>query len=225
MKTVTISVFDDVGNVSTKNVKIELNNPAPELDSAPPDDSFAGKTLDLNKWGQKINGGGEVKQDGRLILSVASTPPNSNVMVQSNWAFTGDFDVQVDFQIGAGWTMPTQEHLDGAMFGVNINGQTYHITRLRSSNQDSFFAWSNQGTLTGSIATTVVSGKYRLVRTGTDLVLLYDGGAGWQELDHVAVPADPAQVYVGNGSVNAAQAFTTYFDNFKINTGLTTYNP
>jgi hypothetical protein len=63
------------------------------------------------------------------------------------------------------------------------------------------------------------------VRTGTNLVLLYDSGAGWRELDNVAVPAGPAQVYVGNGSVNAAQAFTAYFDNFQINSGLTTYRP
>jgi hypothetical protein len=224
-KTIPISVVDAVGNVSTTTVAIKLDNPAPLLDPVPPDDSFAGTTLDPGRWNPQINGGGTVKQDGRLILSVASTPANSNVAVQSTWAFTGDFDVQVDFQIGTGWSMPTQDHLDGAMLGININGQTYHITRLRSGNQDVFFAWSNQGTLTRNWPTTVVSGKYRLVRTGTNMVLLYASGAGWQELESVTVPAGPAQVYLGNGSVNAAQAFTTYFDNFKINSRLTTYRP
>jgi hypothetical protein len=166
-----------------------------------------------------------VMQDGRLIISVASSPANSTAMINSNWTLNRDFDVQVDFEIGAGWSMPAKEHLDGATLGVAINGQTYHITRLRSTNQDLFFAWSNQGTLTRNWPTTVTSGKYRLVRTGTNLFLLYDSGAGWQELDNVTVPNSPANVYMGNGSVNAAQAFTTYFDNFKINSGLTTYKP
>jgi endo-1,4-beta-xylanase len=225
IKTIPITVADAVGNVSTTTLQIELNNPAPTLDPAPPDDTFYGVVLDTVKWRPQINGNGTVKQDGRLILSVANAPANSNVTVQSTWAFTGDFDVQVDFQIGPGWSKPAQEHLDGAMLGVNISGQTYHITRLRSGNQDVFFAWSNQGTLTRNMSTTAVAGKYRLVRIGTNLVLLCNSGAGWRELDSVAVPAGPAQVYLGNGSVNAAQAFTTYFDNFQINSGLTTYRP
>lgn len=225
MKTIPISVADAVGNIRTITLEIELSNPPPLLDPVPPDDSFVSTMLDPGRWSPQINGGGTIRQDGRLILSVESTPVNSNVAVQSTWTFTGDFDVQVDFQIGTGWSTPAQDHLDGAMLGVNINGQTYHITRLRSGNQDVFFAWSNQGTLTRNWPTTVVSGKYRLVRTGTNLVLLYDSGSGWQELESVSVPASPAQVYLGNGSVNAAQAFTTYFDNFKINSGLTTYRP
>jgi hypothetical protein len=224
-KTVPVSVADAVGNVSTTSLEIELNNPAPLLDPVPPDENFAGTTLDTHKWSPQVNGGGTVSQDGRLIVSTASSPANTTVMVNSNWAFSGDFDIQVDFEIGAGWSMPSKEHLDGATLGVAINGQTYHITRLRSTNQDLFFAWSNQGTLTRNWPTTVTSGKYRLVRTGTNLVLLYDDGSGWQELESVAVPNSPANVYLGNGSVNAAQTFTTYFDNFKINSGLTNYKP
>jgi hypothetical protein len=224
-KTIPIRVADTAGNVCTATLQIELNNPAPALDPVPPDDNFDGGVLDTTKWRPQINGNGTVKQDGRLILSVANSPANSNVTVQSTWAFTGDFDVQVDFQIGPGWSQPAQEHLDGAMLGANIGGQVYHITRLRSGNQDVFFAWSNQGTLTRNMPTTAVSGKYRLVRTGRNLVLLCDSGAGWRELDSVVVPAGLAQIYVGNGSVNAAQAFTAYFDNFHINSGLTTITP
>jgi len=51
------------------------------------------------------------------------------------------------------------------------------------------------------------------------------GGDGWQELESTAVSNGPAQIYLGNGSVNAGQAFTTYFDDFKVNSGLTSYNP
>jgi protocatechuate 3,4-dioxygenase beta subunit len=224
-KAIPVSVADEVGNIATKLVTIQLDNPVPVLDAAPPNDDFTGAKLDPAKWQTQINGGGTVGQAGKLVLNVPSTPANANIMVQSVWSFPGDFDIQVDFQIGQGWSAPAREHLDGAMFGVNINGQIYHITRLRSGNQDCFFAWSSLGTLTHNWPTTVTSGKYRLVRVGTNLFLLYDTGEGWQVLDSVAVPASPAQVYMGAGSVNAAQAFTTYFDNFKINSGLTTYKP
>jgi Cellulase (glycosyl hydrolase family 5) len=196
-----------------------------DLSAAPPNDDFEGTLINLSKWQTSINGSGSITQNGRMILSVDNTPANSNAAVASTWALSGDFDIQIDFEIGPGWGTPSADHLDGAAFGVNIGGQTYHITRLRSSAEDKFFAWSNAVTLDGSKSTTAVSGKYRLVRTGTDLALFYDIGNGWQELVNVAVLASNAQVYFTNGSVNASQAFTTYFDNFHINSGLSTYRP
>jgi hypothetical protein len=45
------------------------------------------------------------------------------------------------------------------------------------------------------------------------------------KLASATVPSDPAQITLGNASVNASMAFNTYFDNFKINSGLTTYIP
>ncbi|MBA4420902.1 MAG: hypothetical protein C0391_07120 [Anaerolinea sp.] len=225
VKTLPVYMADSGGNVSETAIELELNNPTPLLDPVPPDDNFDGSVLDTSKWNLNNDTSSSVDQNGKLIMKVNSTPASSGAMVTSTWVFTGDFDVQVDFQIGEGWNTPAREHLDGATMGVAINGQTYHITRLKSSNQDLFFAWSNQGTLTKNWPTTVLSGKYRLVRVGENLFLLYDSGAGWQELESVIVPVGPAQVYLGNTSVNASQAFTTYFDNFKINSGLTTYNP
>jgi hypothetical protein len=86
-------------------------------------------------------------------------------------------------------------------------------------------AWSTTSTLTKALDTDALAGKYRLTRTGTTLTVFFDVGEGWQELDSTTVPASPAQVVMGNGSVNASQAFTTYFDNFQINSGVTTYKP
>ena len=63
------------------------------------------------------------------------------------------------------------------------------------------------------------------MRVGTNLFYLFNAGAGWQVLASLSVPESPAEVYFGSTSVNAGQAFTTYFDNFKVNSGLTTYTP
>ncbi len=77
----------------------------------------------------------------------------------------------------------------------------------------------------GERNTTAVSGKYRLIRKGSRLDILFDIGTGWQRILSKTVDSSPAQVYFGNGSINASQEFTTYFDNFQINSGLTTYKP
>jgi hypothetical protein len=204
---------------------VELNNPAPQLDAAPPQDDFNGTILDASKWSVSSGGGAAITQNDRLIISTASQPATSGAQVSSNWAFPGDFDVQVDFQLGDGWASPAHDHLDGAYLDVNIAGEDYRITRLRSSDEDKFFAWSSNGVLNNDAINSAVAGKYRLVRSGTTLYLLFDIGKGWQELASTTVPASPARINIGSGSVNAALAFTSFFDNFKINSGLTTYKP
>jgi hypothetical protein len=133
--------------------------------------------------------------------------------------------VQVDFQIGAGWATPSHDHLDGAYLDATIDGQDYRITRLRSSDEDKFLSWSSTGALMNDSIDAALAGRYRLVRSGTTLYLLFDIGKGWQELASTSIPAGPAQINLGNGSVNAGLAFTTYFDNFQINSGITTFKP
>ncbi len=111
----------------------------------------------------------------------------------------------VDFQKDEGWTQPVTDHLDGAYFGVNTDGQGNHITRLRrtaGSNADALFAWSTGGKLSGEKNTTAVAGKYRIFRTGTNLSFQYDDGTEWVELEAMSVPDDPIIVYLGNGTVN-----------------------
>jgi hypothetical protein len=190
-----------------------------------PNDSLTGTKLDESKW-HPVGSGGIVREEGRLILTTSSEAPSTSAKIQSKWQLQGDFDIQVDFQIDESWTQPVTDHLDGAYFGVNIDGQSYHITRLRriaGGNADAFFVWSTDGKLNGEKNTTAVAGKYRIVRNGTNLSFQYDEGAGWVELGAVTVPDDPVTVYLGNSTVNEAQVFTTYFENFLINSGKAIY--
>jgi endonuclease/exonuclease/phosphatase family metal-dependent hydrolase len=187
----------------------------------PPDDSFDARNLDETKW-RSVGDGAVVEQGGNLSLSTNGDQPTSNARIQSRWQLEGDFDIQIDFQIDPAWTPPANDHLDGAYFGVIIDGQNYHITRLRrtaGSNADVFFAWSSNGITSGERNTDALAGTFRLVKAGTNLSLQYEIGAGWNELANGIVPASTAIVYFGNGSVNASQEFTTYFDNFKVNFG------
>jgi hypothetical protein len=225
IKQIEINAIDFWGNTESTTVDVELENRTPILDAVPPNDEFSGMTLDATKWMEDIAGGSIIKQDGRLVLSTDGKQVFSSARVFSNWEFPGDFDIQVDFQIGEGWARPTKEHLDGAILGVNIAGNSYHITRLRTDSEDDLFVWGSETYISGKTPSATLAGKYRLIRTGNYLDILYKTDAGWMILANTTVPTNPAQVYLGNGSINASQAFTTYFDNFQINSGLTTYRP
>jgi hypothetical protein len=195
-------------------------------DSVSPNDTFDGTSLNQIKWRPIVSEGATLRQDGRLILSTDGSQPTAGASVASNWVFPGDFDVQVGFQLDEDWTTPAHDHVDGAYLSVDIDGQNYRITRLGLPGPvGQFMAWSTTGALTKSIDTDALTGKYRITRAGATLTVFFDVGKGWQELDNTSVPASPAQVVMGNSSVNASLAFTTYFDNFQINSGLTTYRP
>jgi hypothetical protein len=127
--------------------------------------------------------------------------------------------------IGTGWSPPSGDHLDGATFSAYIAGQSYHLTRIRcSGGDDNLFVWSSDGNMDPEEAMApAMEGRYRLLRDGTTLYLLYDDGDGWIKIGQADVGSGDVMIYFGNVSVDAGQSFTTYFNNFKINSGLTTY--
>ncbi len=191
-----------------------------------PNDEFETTRLDGSKWKSSISGNGDIRQsDGRIMLKVGDTPATANTNVTSTWQLDGDFDIQIDFEIGEGWSTPKNEHLDGAIMGVDIGGHTYHITRLRTMHDDLLFAWDGTGQPIASLASTAQKGSYQIVRKGKSLFLNYDLGKGMQTLATVDVSDLPATIYFANGSINASQAFVTFFDNFRINFGSTNYLP
>jgi len=88
----------------------------------------------------------------------------------------------VDFQIADGWSLPTTGDLDGAILGVYIAGQSYHLARLwRNSGDDVIFVWSSTGIHSREAATNTLTGKFRILRNGTSLILLFDIGRGWEK--------------------------------------------
>lgn len=197
-----------------------------QLPTEIPNDEFNASRLDVSKWKGWVNGNGDIRQkDGRIYLKVGGTPATANTTVTSTWQLDGDFDIQIDFEIGEGWSAPKNDHLDGATLGVDIAGHTYHITRLRTANDDLLFAWDGVGQSLATLPTHVLKGSYQIVRKDNSLYLNYDIGKGWQNLAMVEVSDSPASVYFANGSINASQSFLTYFDNFRINSGSTNYLP
>lgn len=228
MKTLNIYAIDKGGNETDATININLGNPPSSVDLIPPNDDFGGTTINGTKWVLDTVPCGEVTQNDTLIFKTSGTVASCITRVLSTWQLMGDFDVQVNFQSGADWHQPSNDHIDTAFLGVHIEGQGYQIARqIRSTdnNQELFYAWSSAGNLNEEISTSALSGILRLIRVGTNLTLLYNTGEGWQVLSQTRVPAKEAQVYFGNASINASLSFTTYFDDFLINSGITTYRP
>ncbi len=224
-KTITISAMDFWSNTAADVLMVTLDNPLPVLDTQPPNDDFNGKTIDTQKWLAGDSGGATVSQDAQLVFVTNDRQAYSSGNVISNWFFEGDFDVQVEFQLGKGWDMPATEHIDGAFMGAVIAGQEYFINRLRNQAEDKLFSWSTTGELNASMNSPALAGRYRMVRSGTTLTFLFDLGNAWQVLASTTVPDNPAQIRLGNGSIGASMGLSTYFDNFHINSGVTTYRP
>lgn len=223
----TFSFYDTPSELSNKE---ELLTPDPidgcKYNRAPaetPNDRFDYTGLDTEKWRDVSYGDGKVEQNNRLVLSTDGTQPSSSARIQSRWTLNDDFDIQIDFQIADNWGYPAIEHVDGAFLGVKIAGQDYHITRIRTTNDNKFFAWSTTGDLAIDHPTTSLSGKYRMVRKDAILYFYYDIGQGWEELSNISVPKESALVYIGNATVNVSQSLTTFFDNFVITSGSVKY--
>ena len=222
-KSLQINAMDFWSNVTSTTINVELKNTQDMMIGLPHDD-FSGIVINEKKWNPASVGDGMVMQEDRLVVKTSDTQEYSSAGVQAVWDFTGDFDTQVDYQIGEGWSRPEVEHLDGANFGVIIGGQSYHIVRLRRNNGDDvMMVWSSTGTLIGETSASNLDGQFRIIRTGTTLIFLYNIDEGWIEIASTTVSLNPAKVYMGNGSINASHTFTTYFDNFYINSGITTY--
>lgn len=218
-KTINLWAMDFWGNMVESSVEVELQNPVAVSNQNIPNDDFSGTDLDLSRW-QVQPRNGIVSVDGEIYFTISSDTESANPTIFTRWQLLGDFDIQVDFQIGEGWGTPSRGHLDGAAFGVAIDGATYHITKLRDQNEDSFFSWNNQNNLTSKKYSTATAGQYRLIRKGNILFLLYNARDGWKQLERWKVSLEPATPYLAIGSVDAAYGFTSSFDNFTINTGI-----
>jgi hypothetical protein len=84
-------------------------------------------------------------------------------------------------------------------------------------------AWNDFYPTPFDMATSATAGRYRLVRYGTTLFFLYDIGSNWKLLGKMTVPESTARIYMGNMSVGASTAFTTFFDNFHVTSGITSH--
>ena len=202
-----------------ENLAIELH----ELN-----DSFDGTILDYEKWDNRSSNGGKISQNDSLVLSTSTDSGVSIPQVFTQYQLLGDFDVQVEFRIGTGWTSPERSSdPNNPRIGMGMivwidEPHWIIITKSKNKYNENIMVYSplpGMGLL-ASIPNNSQTGKFRIVRVGSDMTLKYDTGKGWQDLYKTTAFSRPAHIaFQSSGNY----AFTTYFDNYKINSGMTSY--
>jgi hypothetical protein len=124
------------------------------------------------------------KVNGKLRIAAESEAPGWWGVTSNASIFTGDFDVQIEFEQGP--TMGTSENAQ-VWFGLIKDTSNYlYIGKKCGSvvTQEGIVAYTVVvgNTTNASFETTETSIKFRLVRSGTYLYCYYDIGAGWVEL-------------------------------------------
>jgi arabinogalactan endo-1,4-beta-galactosidase len=166
------------------------------------------------------------------VATTSAASPFSIPRLTGQYRLTGDFDYQVDYAIGPGWTepLPPNSGLEIQMAVYWDDSRYVQIGRGRDAGGEYVKPYSPIADLSWinsiRIPFSQMSGKFRTVRSGTQLTLRYHDGAVWHDLiTGATVATDSAYVYLGSISGNASRAFTAYFDNFTLSSGPNSYHP
>jgi arabinogalactan endo-1,4-beta-galactosidase len=196
-------------------------------------DDFSGSRLNLSKWDPFLVGGAMLSTGSGLQLTLNGIQSYSAVQVFTMYCFSGDFDVQVEFNLGDGWNTPfpvgdTSPQLNGGGIAVYLDEPNYMILfRSRFSNVEgfSFYSGVDLGGFPRSEFTpsTASSGKLRIVSAGDIYHFLLDQGAGWIELATAPAWTAPVRVGLYGGNINAHVSFSSTLHNFAVNSGTTDY--
>jgi uncharacterized protein (TIGR03437 family) len=197
-------------------------------------DAFSAARLDRTRWDFTTPNGAAITTGAGLSMSFGSSG-FSQVNLYTAFHLTGDFDVQVDFTLGNGWNSPfpstdTGPQLNGGGIVVYLDQPNWMaITRGRFSGSQSFNFYSNVS-LNGAPAsqampTTASNGSLRVVALNGTYQFLFNTGSGWTLL--ATAPSWNRPVYIGlsGGTVNAHIGFATTLSSFRVNSGITDYEP
>ena len=196
----------------------------------PIDDSFDGKALDWCRW-EDISYFGTVSQDGELTLSPSGSATYTIARLLSQARLVGDFDIQVDYRLGAGFNDPVTGSGDPA-FNVTL-GLTWddphiiNLSRTHNSRGDGVSAYASLPELAQNnylfSSASAQAGTLRMVRATDQLRYLHRplGSTDWTAVGEMNVPATPVNVTLTAYNVDIARGFTAYLDNLKLNAGMT----
>lgn len=188
-------------------------------------DPFEGKSVDTSKWDVRILNHGQAAQDGRLALSTSGEFSDSTVQVFTRSQWVGDFDVQIDYSAGSGWTGSA---VALAGMGIFVDNKNW-ISMQRGTKQGTNYV-NIRSTFPGKqdlpyLSVGGMTAKFRIIRNGSSITFKCYRGSVWMDIYTVSNAGMPVWLYIYVQSGQTAGAFTTYFDNFRINSGITTYKP
>ncbi len=182
-------------------------------------------------WGHQAT----VTQDNALAITTSDSAAVSLGEVYSQYTLTGDFDVQVDFQLGERWNRSISSNSPDAHLDVGLgvyqdesNWLSLGINKHQAETADIviFSHLNGQFQVVSRIPRNVnQGGKLRIRREDALFRFFIDLGSGWEELSSTVGFSSPGYLTFQATSIGTAHAFTAYFDNFMVNSGETTFRP
>ncbi len=202
-----------------------------------PSDSLQESALDSCRWSlgtpstSSISGTYQMKHG--LVLTSDGSKPISVTSVYSQYYAPGDFDVQVDYALGASWSQAivpagSSPLLQGGALQVYFDGQSsLTLFRIRTSGVEQLLV---SGIVAGegfavSVPSSDLAGTLRIVRSGTQIQFMSLSGTSWVTIGSWTGPVRPAVFGLLSANVNAMNSVTTTFSNFQLNSGSTNFQP
>jgi hypothetical protein len=176
-------------------------------------------------WGYVIAALPTITADDEMQFALTTGQTGIGVSSRLRWFFTGDFDVQVDYQsvsVGAG---PTDGGLN-LIATMDPKNAIYVRRKLWGTSLYDKSVINNGGSWTSyaSVATTDTSGKLRLTRVGAVVAAYYWTGSAWVQIgsDYTMTYARPMYLDLYVGPAGGTANVTVKVRNFTINSGTTT---
>ena len=182
-----------------------------------------GSAPDQSKWNETDPYNSFSIQNNKLNYNGAN--PDHNAAIFSKQAsLTGDFDIQVDWNITSWSQPPAHTNLVGMLVtdssGIPVN-KWAAITRQFNYLGQQVYVFGSSDLGSASIPTTDTSGKFRITRSGLIIKVYYWSGTQWvwngntNGIDTQLYTAE--ELYVDVYIRNDTSAMNVNFDNFVVN--------
>lgn len=164
-----------------------------------------------------------ISADDELQLALVASANGSGVSSRLRWFLTGDFDIQVDYEIVATGAGPTDGGISLTV-AMDRNNFTYCRRRMWGNFYDKNVYNNGVAGTYVQVPTTDTSGKLRITRSGSAVASFYWTGSSWAQIGATVSMTHTKPMYVDcnliplGGSVTA----TARLRNFTINSGSTT---
>lgn len=194
-------------------------------------DTFDSNSLDWCRW-EDVSFFGAVAQSGELALTPSGSQSYTAARILSQARLVGDFDIQVDYRLGTGFNDSLSGDGGPGFYSTLAvawdDSRTINFSRTHNSFLgDGAYVYSS---LPGSVwtsslfsASNAQAGTLRMVRAAGQLNFFHRplDSVAWTSVGAMSVPATPVSVMLSASNSGITRGFTSYFRNFRLNTGQT----
>jgi hypothetical protein len=174
-----------------------------------------GDAPDITKWG--ISNGTPNIQGDSVRCTFHGTDDDDKIL--SLYKISGDFDIQVDFSLSSA---PSVNGWGSALLVWAAPGDYAFVYRGYAGSHNYYKEVTVSSSVVQNLSTSTsdTSGKFRAVRTGSNIYGYYWNGSGWTEIGSVYGSCWTDDVYVGLQNfewTGNPSGFYCDFDNFTVN--------